>query len=78
METEIILELILNEIYRAEQKHPNWPKDKVYAATIVAEENGELTRACLQFEAEGGDKHEIKTEAIHVAATAIRLLKNLN
>lgn len=75
-EAEIIAE-ILKEVIRAEIKHPNWPKDKVYAATIVAEENGELTRACLQFESEGGTIGNIALEAIHTAATCIRLLKNL-
>ena len=74
---KLIIDGILTEVERATKKHPTWPKDKVYAATIVAEENGELTRACLQYESEGGTIDEVKTEAIHVAATAFRLLYNL-
>jgi NTP pyrophosphatase (non-canonical NTP hydrolase) len=74
---KLLLDGIIAEVDRATNKHPNWPKDKVYAATIVAEENGELTRACLQYESEGGNIEEIKTEAIHTAATCIRLLLNL-
>lgn len=74
---QLIIQGIIAEVDRATAKHPKWPKDKVYAATIVAEENGELTRACLQYEAEGGSIDEVKTEAIHTAATCIRLLLNL-
>lgn len=59
------------------KKHPNWPTDLVYAATIVAEENGELTRACLQYESENGIIDNVMLESIHTAATCIRLLKNL-
>jgi hypothetical protein len=77
LESTCIIDDILTEVNRAELKHPNWPVDKVYAATIVAEENGELTRAALQYEAEGGILSEIRTEAIHTAATCIRLIKNL-
>ena len=72
-----ILEAILTEVSRAENKHPNWPTDLVYAATIVAEENGELTRACLQFQCENGAIDEVRKEAIQTAATCIRLLKNI-
>ena len=68
---------ILAEVARAEKKHPVWPTDKVYAATIVQEESGELTRACLQYQLEGGLIYEISKEAIHTAATCIRLLKNI-
>lgn len=72
-----IIQAIITEVERAETKHPDWPIDKVYAATIVAEENGELTRACLQYESENGDIEEIKKEAIQTACTCIRLLENL-
>lgn len=68
---------ILDEVKRAEEKHPKWPGDKVYAATIVSEENGELTRAALQFVLEGGKIEEVYKEAAHTAATSIRLIKNL-
>ena len=49
METNEIIKAIMTEVFMAETKHPDWPIDKVYAATIVAEESGELTRACLQL-----------------------------
>jgi hypothetical protein len=77
MTRQEIINLIISEIERAETKHPDWPMDKVYAATIVAEESGELTRACLQYEAENGSLNEIKKEAIQTACTCIRLIENL-
>jgi hypothetical protein len=74
---ETIIAAIMQEVHRAEVKHPDWPVDKVYAATIVAEESGELTRACLQLEMEGGSVEEVWKEAIQTAATCIRLLRNI-
>lgn len=73
-----IVNKILDEVDRAEIKHPDWPIDMVYAATIVAEENSELTRACLQYESENGSMDNIEEEAIQTAATCIRLLSNIN
>ena len=76
-EVESIYEYIKDEVLRAENKHPKWPKDKLYAAAIVAEENGELMRAAVQFQMEGGSINEIRKEAIQTAATCVRLLKNI-
>jgi NTP pyrophosphatase (non-canonical NTP hydrolase) len=72
-----IINLIFAEVDRAQNKHPNWPEDMVYAAAIVAEENGELTRAAVQYQMEGGTLEAIKMEAIQTAATCIRLLLSL-
>lgn len=68
---------VLVELERAEKKHPRWPKDIVHACAIVNEESGELIRAGLQLNYEGGYKEEVRKEAIQTAATCIRLLKNL-
>ncbi len=73
-----IIEDILDEVKRAETKHPEWPSDIIHASAIVGEESGELTRACLQFIYEGGSKLEARKEAIQVACTAIRFLKALD
>jgi NTP pyrophosphatase (non-canonical NTP hydrolase) len=72
-----ICEEITEEVIRAEKKHPEWPIDSIHQAAIVCEESGELIRAALQFQYEGGNKEEIRKEAIQTAATCIRLLKNL-
>lgn len=79
MEQSEIINLIQTEIERAEIKHPNWPDDMVYAASIVAEESGELIRSAVQHEMESefGCIEDVKKEAIQTAATCIRLLKNL-
>lgn len=73
-----VIDEILKEVARAEAKHPRWPKDIIHAGAIVAEESGELIRACVQLNYEGGELDEVKKEAIQTAATCIRLLKNLN
>ena len=41
MKTEEVLSLVMTEIIRAEEKHPDWPADPVRAAAVVAEESGE-------------------------------------
>lgn len=68
---------ILKELSKAERKHPNWPKDVIHQAAVVAEESGELTRASLQFVYEDGEIQNLRTEAIQTAAMAIRFLINL-
>lgn len=72
-----IFEEVESEIFRAEKKHPHWPEDFIHQSAIVAEESGELVRASLQYQYEGGSKEQIREEAIQTAATCIRLLKNL-
>lgn len=71
------LKLILEELQRAEAKHPKWPKDVIHAAAIVSEESGELIRAAVQYTYEDGNKKDLEKEAIQTAATCIRFLKNL-
>jgi hypothetical protein len=72
-ETQAV-DLILAELARARKKHPKWPADKIHQAAIVAEEAGELVQAALDAQYEGGFHGLIDTEAVHTAATAIRLL----
>lgn len=71
-----ILSAIVDELKRAEQKHPDWPTDIIHAAAIVGEESGELTQAALQCHYEKGSMANCQVEAIQVAATVIRFLKN--
>jgi NTP pyrophosphatase (non-canonical NTP hydrolase) len=72
-----IINEIVEEVKRAETKHPHWPDNPIEAAAITCEESGELIRAALQLKYEGGDKESVRKEAIQTAATCIRLLKNL-
>lgn len=74
-ELDCIYELAA-EYKKACKKHPDWPDDKIHACAIVAEESGELVRACLQHEYEGGLYNEMIKESIHTGAMAIRFLVN--
>lgn len=74
MTLEEIKRELIEEIHRAQEKFPWWPKDVVHAASIVAEEAGELQKAALHFCYENGGRKDIKKEAIQVAAMAYRLL----
>ena len=70
---------VFDELYRARELHPAWPRDAIHAAAIVAEESGELIRAAINREyGRGLDRaacdSEMRKEAIHTAATAIRFL----
>lgn len=73
---EIIISM-LNELERAETKHPIWPTDLIHASAIVAEESGELIRAALQHKFEGGELHPLTVEASQTATMAVRFLKNI-
>lgn len=75
-----ILSAIEDEVDRAERLHPKWPVDPIHAAAIVAEESGELQRAAVQsvYEPAKGKRGDIETEAIHTAATCVRLLANMS
>lgn len=74
---DAIIEEILTELKRAQEKFPYWPADYIHAAAIVNEESGELIRAALRFRYEGGDKDEMRVEAIQTAAMCIRFLKTM-
>ena len=78
MQIEKAIGLVLNEIARAEEIHPEWSPDPVKAAAIVGEEAGELLQAANNFdENPDGSLTPVITEAIHTAATALRFLKNI-
>lgn len=67
---------IIGEVQMAEEKHPEWPKDHIHGAAIVAEESGELVQAALQHTYEKGQYYKMHKEAIQTAATCLRFLKN--
>ena len=84
LDIHLLLDAILNELERAENKFPIWPADIVHAWAIVSEESGELIRACLDREyANGGESDaqlldECQKEAVQTGAMAFRFLKNLH
>lgn len=72
------------ELKLAKKMRPNWPVHIVAQASLINEDSGKLTRACLDLKyhaktAEDKDSlnNNIRAEAIHVIATAIRFLENL-
>jgi hypothetical protein len=70
--------VILSELSRAEEKHPEWPADVVHAAAILNEEAGELIQAALDFHCGKGDKLRLIEEATQCGAMALRFLVHLN
>lgn len=70
--------LIETELQLAKSKFPTWHTDPIHAASVVAEEAGELVRAALRLTYENGSFHEMKREAAQVGAMAVRFLENLS
>ena len=68
------------ELDEALRKFPEWPTDPIHAATIVAEECGELQRAVLQltYEPHKTSRLDVMQEARQTAAMAIRFLASMN
>ena len=71
------VEAILQELYRAEGKHPVWPTDIVHAIALVCEESGEAQKAANNAYHHGESLEEVKKELLHTGATVIRALMNL-
>jgi hypothetical protein len=70
---------VFDEVDRATQKFPTWPDHALHAVSILGEEFGELTRACLQmvYEPHKVTDEDVRTEAIQTAAMAIRFVMSL-
>jgi hypothetical protein len=73
---------IVDELRRAEHKHPIWPADIAHQYLIVAEEHGEMAKALNDYlfkppEFQSKYLEELRTETIQTAAMCIRFLKNL-
>lgn len=68
-------------VAEAREKWPKWPADRIHQASIVAEESGELSHAANQSVYEPAPdrlaaEERIWREALHVIATAVRVLEN--
>lgn len=71
------LELIINELKRAEELHPWWPEDILHAVAIVNEEAGEVTKAAFDFVYSNGPLYEVQDELVQTAAMCIRMLLHI-
>jgi len=69
---------VIQEVFKAAVKFPEWPTRGTDAAAIVGEESGELQQAVLQATYEGGSIEAVRKEAIQTAAMAIQFLLNLS
>jgi hypothetical protein len=76
-----VMDDVEDELMKAMDKFPQWPSDMVHGAAVVAEEAGELVKACLEFSYEPQKHHDnllrVRKEAIQTAAMAVRFLMNL-
>lgn len=74
-----IMEEIMLEMYRGKDKH-HWPDDMtiVKRAAVLCEEAGETIRAALMHEDEGMDIMDVRREAVHTAAVALRLIESID
>lgn len=72
--------MIVEELDRAEIKHPEWTSDACHAASILSEECGEATQAAVDFNTSGDRKHLefLQAETIQTGAMCLRLLLNID
>lgn len=67
--------LIRDELLKARTKFPTWQRGAVVPAAVVCEEAGELIRAALQCDYEGGSMDACDKEAVQTAAMCVRFLE---
>ncbi|MCP4460925.1 MAG: hypothetical protein GY816_23335 [Cytophagales bacterium] len=67
----------IQELRRAEEKHPVFPEDLIHKLAIMAEESGEAMQAALNYYYHGGDYSQIKVELVQTMAMCMRCLKNM-
>jgi len=78
MTKEEAIELILDELRKAEKKHPGWPVNVVYRAAILCEEAGEVVKEALDVSFGVGSMEKLKVELAQTGAMAIRNLIHLD
>lgn len=72
MEVFTTMNLFVEEVTKAEEKFPWWPKDIVHAVAILQEECGELVKACLDFYYNRGTIEQVKKEMVQAGAMVLR------
>lgn len=77
MNTQSVIDEVLQELDRAHLKHPTWPHNLFHRMAILTEEIGELNQAAVQHVDDGAPQDRIRKEAIQVATVAIRLIMSL-
>jgi hypothetical protein len=80
MTIQSIIAEIEAEVTKATIKFPTWPTRIIDAQGVVAEEAGELAKACLQvvYEPHKETMEGVRMEAIQTAAMCIRFLASMD
>lgn len=68
---------IVDELQRAEMKHPGWPTDKIHACAVMVAEAGEAMDAALDCVYDDVDVGKIKAELVQTGAMCVRALMHL-
>lgn len=76
MKPEYIVQLIVEELRRAESIHPIWPTNIFEALAVIHEEEGEIAKAVNQYYWDNASDEEIRKEVIQTAAMCIRFLQH--
>ena len=74
MKGEKAIDLIFDELAKAELKHPSFPKDPIHMAAIMAEEAGEAVKASIDMVYHSGNVADLMLEVAQTGAMAIRIL----
>lgn len=69
-----IIDDVVFELRKAEEKHPIFPVEIVEMVAIMAEESGEAIQAANNFRWDGGAIEDVELELKHTAAMCIRSL----
>lgn len=74
---ERAVEMVFEELRKAEAKHPGWPEDKIHAVAILIEEAGEAMQAAIDCVYAGGSVEHLRLELAQTGAMALRALIHL-
>lgn len=72
------LKPIFKALEDAHMKHPNWPENINKQTLIIIEEAGEVAKAVLKYQDEGGTLEDVKAELHETAAMCLRMLNDIN
>ena len=78
MNHDAVIELIISELRKAEEKHPFWPEDFIHAVGIITEEVGEAMQEAIDWTyTDKRNINNLKKELAQTGAMAIRALMHL-
>ena len=72
-----MIEEIKEELKRAKELYPDFPKDIIHQVSIMNEEAGESIRAALNYYYHGDKISKVWEEVVQTAAMCLRVLENI-